>query len=99
VHECLLGLRRGRSRLGVDPVIPKALDGLRAEVEIDGRPVRVLYRIAAAGSGPTSLLWNGRPLPFTRTTNPYRTPGAVVELAALREGARAGVDELVIDLE
>jgi cellobiose phosphorylase len=41
VHECFLGLRRGRALLGIDPVIPKALDGLRADTTLDGRPVRI----------------------------------------------------------
>src|SRR5262249_6637289 len=34
VRECLLGLRLGRSRLVIDPVLPRGLDGLRARVPL-----------------------------------------------------------------
>jgi len=98
VHECLLGLRRGRTVLGVDPVVPKALDGLSATLTLAGRDVRVVYRVAAAGHGPTALVLNGHPLPLTRTTNPYRTAGVTVPMAAVRERLRDGPNELVIDL-
>jgi cellobiose phosphorylase len=99
VHECFLGLRRGRSLLGVDPVIPKTLDGLAAELSIGGRPVRVRYRIAAAGRGPTAIVLNGHALPMTRLTNRYRTAGVTVPMAAVRERLAAEGNELVIDLE
>jgi cellobiose phosphorylase len=98
VHECFLGLRRGRTLLGVDPVVPKALDGLRAGVTLTGRDVRVLYRVAAAGHGPTALVLNGHPLPMTRTTNTYRTAGVTVPMATVRERLRDRPNELVIDL-
>jgi cellobiose phosphorylase len=98
IHQCLLGLRRGRSMLGVDPVIPKTLDGLRAEVALAGRMVRVRYRIAAAGHGPTALVLNGHALPMTRAVNPYRTAGVTVPMAAVRQRLVQGANELVIDL-
>jgi cellobiose phosphorylase len=98
VHECFLGLRRGRSVLGVDPVIPKALDGLRAEVALEGREVHVRYRIAAAGHGPTAVVLNGRPLPIERTTNPYRTGGVTVTMAAVRELLTDGPNDLLIEV-
>ena len=44
------------STLGIDPVIPKALDGLCAEVELGGHAVRVRYRVAAKGCGPIALV-------------------------------------------
>jgi cellobiose phosphorylase len=98
VHECFLGLRRGRSMLGIDPVVPKGLDGLRADTTLEGRALSVVYRIAAAGHGPTALTLNGQPLPMTRTTNPYRTAGVTVPMAAVRERLREGPNELSIDL-
>ena len=99
VHECLLGLRRGRTLLGVDPVMPKALDGLTADVALEGRPLRVRYRIASAGRGPTTLTLNGRPLPVTWVANPYRTGGVTVPMAAVRERLGASANELMIELE
>ncbi len=38
IHECLLGLRRGASTLTIDPVIPRALDGLPSTSSWPGGP-------------------------------------------------------------
>jgi cellobiose phosphorylase len=98
VHECFLGLRRGRAVLGVDPVVPKALDGLTATVTLDGRPVRVVYRIAAAGHGPTAVRLNGVELPLTRIANPYRTGGVTIPMTAVRDRLRPDRNELAVDV-
>ncbi len=98
VHECFLGLRRGRTVLGIDPVVPKALDGLAARVTLAGHDVTVRYRIAAAGHGPTAVTLNGQPLPLTRLRNPYRTAGVTVPTAALTDRLHDGPNELLIDL-
>jgi cellobiose phosphorylase len=59
MHQCFLGLRREQSALSIDPVIPEALNGLQAEVELAGRTVHVTYRIGHAGYGPTAVTLNG----------------------------------------
>jgi cellobiose phosphorylase len=98
IQECFLGLRRGRSRLAIDPVVPKQLDGLRAVIGLAGREVQVVYRIATRGYGPIAISAGGRPLPLMRLANPYRTGGASVPLALLETALEEGGDELVIDL-
>jgi cellobiose phosphorylase len=98
VRECLLGLRLRHSELGVDPVLPRSLDGLRAAVEIAGRPVEVHYRVAARGFGPKALWLNGAELPFTRAENPYREGGVRVAMGALRERLRDGANALVVEI-
>ena len=64
-------------------MIPVVLDGLGADIELAGTPVRVVYRVAAAGSGPTALTLNGAVLPFEREENPYRLGGAVVPISVM----------------
>ena len=98
IHECLLGLRRARTALTVDPAIPPALDGLRADVELAGRRVGVLYRSAATGVGPRSVTLNGAALPFTRLENPYRPGGVVVPMAAITDRLASEGNELVVAL-
>jgi len=98
VRECLLGLRLRRSELGVDPVLPRSLDGLRATLELAGRPLEVVYRVGSRGHGPRALLLNGTPLPFARAENPYREGGAVVPMTALRERLRDGPSTLLVEL-
>jgi cellobiose phosphorylase len=98
IHQCFLGLRRGRRRLWIDPVIPRALDGLRAGIEIGGSAVEVEYRIRELGHGPTALWLNGRPLAFESEPNPYRAGGAQLSLETLRDGLVAGSNRLVIEL-
>ena len=83
IHECFLGIRKAKSVLSVDPVLPKRLDGLGAEIEVAGKPVYVAYHIAAVGHGPTSLILNGKALPFERAANPYRCGAAQVAMAAV----------------
>ncbi len=98
VRECLLGLRLQRSGLGVDPVLPRSLDGLRATAEIAGRPIDLRYRVAARGFGPKRLRLNGDELPFTRAENPYREGGARVAMEVLTERLRDGANTLLVEL-
>ncbi|HVH18650.1 MAG TPA: hypothetical protein VNF72_10150 [Myxococcota bacterium] len=98
VRECLLGLRLSRAELGIDPVLPRALDGLRATIELEGREVDLCYRVGARGSGPRALRLDGEPLPFTRGENPYREAGARVSMDLLRARLRDGASALDIEL-
>jgi cellobiose phosphorylase len=83
IHECLLGIRRTKSVLVIDPVMPPALDGLRADIELAGKPVTVVYRVATVGYGPRAIVLNGTELSFRREANPYRSGGAEVAMAEL----------------
>ncbi|GAB2594814.1 hypothetical protein GCM10027034_30150 [Ramlibacter solisilvae] len=86
VRECLLGLRLQRSALCIDPVLPRALDGLVARVQLQGRAVTVRYRVGALGHGPKALACNGQPLAIEREPHPYRTGGALVPMDVLQGG-------------
>jgi cellobiose phosphorylase len=98
IHECLLGLRRARAALTIDPALPPELDGLRVEIELAGRRVGVVYRCASKGVGPTAVTLDGTALPFARLDNPYRTGGAVVPMQAIVEHLRPSGNELVVTL-
>jgi cellobiose phosphorylase len=98
IHQCLLGLRRGKSVLSIDPVIPAALDGLQAEIELAGRTVRISYRVDRVGYGPTAVSLNGQPLPVTREANPYRMGGVEVPMAEVLGRLSAGTNELLVCL-
>ena len=98
IHHCFLGLRRGKSSLVIDPAIPKSLDGLVAELEFEGRRLKVTYTVAARGCGPMALTLNGTELPFERIHNPYRTGGAAVSMGMFAERLRGGTNELAIAL-
>ncbi|MEW6267733.1 MAG: hypothetical protein AB1689_00380 [Thermodesulfobacteriota bacterium] len=98
IHEHLLGLRRARSFVVVDPVLPRALDRLAVDTEVGGRPLRVEYAVGARGAGPVSLALNCADLPFTREPNAYRTGGAVVAMDVLRERLAPSGNVLRIEL-
>jgi cellobiose phosphorylase len=98
IRECLLGVRLARSRVVIDPVLPRALDGLRAGFELAGRPVEILYRVGERGSGPTALALNGLELDFVREENPFRSGGAEVSMDALRGRLVEGENRLVVEL-
>ena len=98
IHGALLGLRRSRSRLVIDPVLPRSLDGLRAAIEVAGIPVEIAYAIREHGHGPTALTLNGAPLDLEVEENPYRAGGAVVSMDVLRERLVASGNLLVVKL-
>ena len=99
ILRCLLGLRLERGRLVIDPVIPPDLDGLQAELELDGHAVAVTYRIRGAGCGPAAVTLNGVALDFERGASPYRTGAAEIPLKVFQAGLTAGVNHIEIDID
>jgi len=93
-----LGVRREKSTLVVDPVIPPVLDGLRATLPIGGRDVEIVYRVGASGCGPTRLELNGRELPFSRGANPYRSGAAEVSMQVFEAGLLDEGNRLVVHI-
>ena len=96
--ERFLGVRQAASSLTFDPVIPVALDGLRATVQVAGRELNIVYRVAQAGCGPRRLLLNGVALPFERAQHAYRCGGAVVDRETFCALLLDGANELTVDL-
>ncbi len=98
VHECLLGIRRRKSTIDIDPVMPKSLDGLAVTVDLYGMPLRLHYEVGAQGCGPTALRLNGADLPFERIPHLYRVGGVRVARASLASRLRASDNALRITL-
>ncbi len=98
VSQSLLGVRRRGSSVEIDPVLPARLDGLRAEVPLDGRLLRLRYAVASRGYGPDHLSVGGRDLSGRPTANPYRPGGLSVRLADLEAALRDGGPELEVRL-
>ena len=87
VRERLLGLRLRHASLGIDPVLPRSLDGLAVRVALpQGRSVALRYRVGARGHGPIGITCNGRAVALDREPHPYRVGGVVMPLHALLEG-------------
>ena len=93
-----LGLSREGEVLRLDPVIPAALDGLRAKLSFAERPIEIEYRIADPGCGVRQVLLNGKELPFTRAANPHRPGAALVAMAAVLAQLRTDANVLRVDL-
>ncbi len=84
VRASLLGLRESFGELVIDPVLPKSLDRLRADVTLCDRPVEVSYRVRRGTSAPVSVALNGIGLePSRREPNPYRPGGLCFPLSVL----------------
>ncbi|WP_235282170.1 GH36-type glycosyl hydrolase domain-containing protein [Methyloterricola oryzae] len=98
ILRCFLGLRREHGRMLFDPVMPAELDGLRAELSLEGRACEVTYRIKGSGCGPVAVEVNGAELPFMRGENPYRVGAAEVPLDAFRDALREGLNRLTVHL-
>jgi cellobiose phosphorylase len=98
IRGAVLGLRESQSRLTIDPVLPRSLDGLRAAIRVAGMPVEVVYCIRERGFGPTALTLNGEPLAFEIGANPYRAGAAIVSMDGLRARLVASGNMLVVTL-
>lgn len=96
VVQRLLGLEARHDRLGIDPVLPRALDGLRAVVPLYGHAVAVRYRVGTRGHGPVEVALDGQPLACVAGHNRYRRAGVWTDAAALRARLDAGARELAV---
>ena len=91
-----LGLSCEAGALRVDPVIPTALDGLRVETTLRGRPIEVRYRIGSAGCGVVEVSLNDRPLSFTLEANPHRRGAALVALPSVLDQLKTEQNVLAV---
>ncbi len=82
----LLGIRRWFDTLELDPVLPRALDGVACEIDFEGRRVRFEFAVRDRGFAPTRVTLNGQALEGTRAANPYRDGGLRIPLATIRAG-------------
>jgi cellobiose phosphorylase len=98
IVRCFLGLSREAQQLRVDPVIPAALNGLRASTTLMGRPIEVHYRIGSAGCGVNAVVLNEQPLSFSSAPNPHRRGAALVATASLLERMASEHNTLMIDM-
>jgi len=79
VRACLLGVREFYGDVIFDPVLPRSLDGLVADIRLLGRPVRLRYTIRTRAFGPAAIRVNGTVLTgLRREANPYREGGCIV---------------------
>ena len=85
IVRCFLGLSCESQVVRVDPVIPGALDGLRAQTSLLGRPIEVSYRIGAAGCGVNEVVLNEQAVNFETDPNPHRRGAALIAMATLLE--------------
>ncbi|MEJ2594251.1 MAG: amylo-alpha-1,6-glucosidase [bacterium] len=86
----LLGIRMEANRLILDPVMPRAFNGLTVSLNLLGYPVSFNYIVTGRGYGPTSIMVNGKPVPFEREHNPYREGGSVIVKAIFLQMLKKG---------
>jgi len=94
----MLGIRDSLGDLVLDPVLPRALDGLVAEVTREERQIEFRYTVGERGFGPKRVCVNGQTLPSDRRdANPYREGG--VRIAADRFAALLHGGANVVEIE
>ena len=99
VRACLLGIRESWGDVVFDPVLPRQLDGLTAEIRLLGRTVRCRFRVAGRSHSPEVIRCNGQEVGETRwEPNPYRQGGRVVAGALLERLLHPGANEIEIQL-
>ena len=98
IRSCLLGLRESFADVIFDPVLPRRLDGLIADVTLCGRPVTLSFRIQQSTHSPVFITVNGRRLEGVRESNPYRLGGLRVNSEALLALLAPGPNRIEIEL-
>jgi 1,2-beta-oligoglucan phosphorylase len=91
-----LGIGREFDALIVDPVMPRVLDGLQAQMEVLGHRLRIRYEIRQHGCGVEAVRCNGRKLAMTRDANPHRTGAARMATRELLEHLGSGDNVLEV---
>lgn len=91
--ERVLGVRFRAAGVEVDPVLPRALDGLVARVPTPGSGyAEVTYRVGKRGHGVVRVLVDGEPARARMLTARYREPGVRLAPDAIRAGSRVEVE-------
>ena len=98
IVRCFLGLSCESQAVRIDPVIPSALDGLRVQTSLMGRPIDVSYRVGTAGCGVNAIVLNEQAVIFSRDCNPHRPGAALVAMATVRERLSGERNVLRIDI-
>lgn len=99
VVTCLLGIRSSFGDIVIDPVLPRCLHGLTAELSWNGRRLEVRYNTGEAGCAPSRITLNGRDLPIERRdVNPYREGGVRLDSAVFESFLREGENRLEVVL-
>lgn len=80
IIQRLLGLRIRFGQLIIDPVLPRAMDGLQVQWTFLNFPLEITYHVVRQCHTPFRILANGQEIPFTIEQNTYRSGGAVVPL-------------------
>ena len=91
-------INQPQHRLGIDPVLSPALDGLVVQLPLYGHTVRVRYQVGRLGHGPLAAMLDGQPLVLEVGHNRYRRPGVWVDAEPLRQRLADGASELHITL-
>ena len=95
----MLGLHTYYQQLILDPVLPRALDGLTATVPWENHTLAVHFTVKDGTHTPRAVTLNGAALtPVGYSENPYRTGGWLLDLAAFRALLVAGVNQLEVYL-
>jgi len=98
VRCCLLGVRESFDEIIFDPVLPRGLDGLTAEIKLCDRPVTLSFRVLDARHSPEFIQVNGQRVEGRPTANPYRKGGLAISTAHLTACLSSGPNRIEIKL-
>ncbi len=94
----LLGIRIGHDHITLDPVLPKNLSGLSAQLVLLGRSVSITFMVSTREYGPNKVTVNGKSIPITREVNPYRDGGVTISKSLLLTHLDQSKNEVVVEL-
>ena len=96
VVQRLFGINRTNENLLIDPVMPFNFNGLEVKMKMLDHVVLFRYHILNQKFTPNKICLNGIELEFTVGENPYRTGGAVLQVATIRKMLKEGENQFDI---
>jgi len=95
----LLGIRESFGDMIFDPVLPRALDGLEADMLWNGRRVTFRYEVRQGTFAPRALRINGHAMPVdAREDNPYRAGGLRIQASRFSACLASGHNWVEIEM-
>ncbi len=93
-----LGFRFEYGNVIIDPVMPKSLNGFKAQIKLLGKFIEIEYNVKVREYSPTSIFINGRFISFEIEANSYRQGGAQILTKKFLEYLPNEKNKIVINL-
>lgn len=94
----LLGFRVDKDFVVLDPVLTKEMDGLKAKLIFNGKPVQFEFKVKENNFGPQKIIINGNQINFETEENIFRKGGAKMKKEEFLKYLRPSENNIEIEM-